>query len=355
MRILLIGGAGYIGSATACDLLKSGHDVVVLDSFAFETHGPSASSIARAKSGLDVPVIVADAGNPTVLGPLVEAVDVVMLFASLTCTASSMTMPGKFVRTNVGVAASLCDALLALDTKPRRIVLASTRAVHGEGARVCPEHGRIISGPRALSATTTASFEPSCPLCGATTVATSTSESDPTLPVSVYGATKLAQETLLRAVCSSLEIPLTILRYQNVYGLGTKLSLSLRGTIPFFVQQAAGGKPIPIFENGGITRDLIHISDVVEVNRLAVDSAEGGIRTLGIGSGSGVTLEDVAGTVSGMAKRGSPVVLTSQYRIGDVRSAICDNSQLMAFGKTSFVPLAQGLEELLTAVFGSRT
>jgi len=205
----------------------------------------------------------------------------------------------------------------------RRFVLASSRAVYGEGAWRCDRCGRVNPFVRKWDKVGASNWNPRCPTCGAvTTSLMPTCEDDVLLPASVYGVSKESQEQLVSLAGRTSDTACTILRFFNVFGPGQALSNPYTGVLAVFVNRARAGRAIDLFEDGEILRDFVYVGDVVESVVGALSGSGAG--PFNIGSGEGVTIRKLAEAIVGLTASGSSIRMTGKMRIGDVRGLVAD-------------------------------
>jgi dTDP-L-rhamnose 4-epimerase len=269
----------------------------------------------------------------------------VVHLAAETGTGQSMYRIGDYTRTNVLGTALLLDVLANERHGVTKLVLASSRSVYGEGAYLCVRCGPVYPPMRSLASLQANHWEPLCPSCGGPIQPVATPETARTNPGSVYAATKLAQEDLVRAAASALGIAFLIFRLQNVYGEGQSLNNPYTGILSIFSNRIRQGKEILLFEDGQESRDFVHVSDVAEAMALGLVSRDGDGCTLNVGSGMQVTVDTIARSIKREFHDSSaPVVLSGQYRLGDIRHNYADMSaigQFLAFAPK--VPLEEGI------------
>lgn len=344
MKWFITGGAGFIGTALAHEVVATGDLAAVFDNFHPQVH-PVADPNVPAGSRL----YLSDVQDPRALRGALQDFepDVVVHLAAETGTGQSLTHPSRHVGVNGLGTANLIEGLTTSDLHPRHVVLASSRAVYGEGSYRAP-NGETFSGvPRALSNLQQHKFEVYGAEGQTGTFVPHQAETTPTYPSSVYGATKLLQEQLLQSYHSvHPDQSLTILRLQNVYGHGQSPNNPYTGISVLFSQFAAAGKAIPVYEDGDILRDFVHVSDVVTAIVSSVRlRAEG---TFDVGVGSPVSVFELASLIAQMHGAPTPRV-TQQFRLGDVRNAYADISRTTAvLGFQPVVMLRDGLEELVS-------
>lgn len=345
MNCILIGGAGFIGTRTALQLQARGHAVRILDVLDSQIHGDdlAASEMLRCLAG-KVPVVAGDVRDPVAVRQALAAADVVYYFAAGTGTGQSMYQVRKYTEINVLGAAVLAEELAQQRSRIRRVVVSSSRAVYGEGAYLCSQHGRIFPRTRDPKALEQGQFATFCPHCGGPLTETASLEGDPVQPTSIYGITKLAQEQIILNLCDSLGISAVALRYQNVYGPGQSLKNPYTGILSIFSQQLLQDKPINVFEDGTPTRDFVFIDDIAEFNCRAGEAALTGVHVCNVGTGVRQTLLDV---VNGLAKaynHKADYRISGQFRLGDIRHAAADTTLLFrTLGRHDFVSFKDGI------------
>jgi dTDP-L-rhamnose 4-epimerase len=314
---LVTGGAGFIGTALAPTLLERFGHVVALDSLLEQVHPgrmwPSALPAA-------VERVEGDVRDQRVWDQLFERCrpDVIVHLAAETGTGQSIHEAARHTSVNVVGTAQMLDALVRHGIGPRKILLTSSRAVYGEGRWRRADGTPFAPGQRTLADLDAGiwDFPGSEPLpMAAATV--------PPDPCSVYGVTKVAQEQLLRTWGASFDVPIAIVRLQNVYGPGQSLSNPYTGIMSLFCRMAREGASIPLYEDGRMRRDFVLIDDVATGIAAALDSDAASGRTLDIGSGEHQTIEDAANAIAAFYHAPAPHV-SGQYRLGDVRHAWAD-------------------------------
>jgi len=346
MKILLIGGGGFIGSRTALRLLAEGHEPVVLDSFEPQIHGadPSSSPTCRGLFGA-MEVRQGDTRDAAALTSALRGAEAVYYFPAGTGTGQSMYQIEKYCDINARGAGVFAEAITGHRGTLRRVIVSSTRAVYGEGAALCGEHGRIFPKARRLEDLEAGRFGTFCPVCGQPVQPEASREDDPFLPLSIYGITKLAQEQIIATTTAALGVPCTVFRYQNVYGPGQSLQNPYTGILGIFTQLVVSGREINLFEDALPTRDFVHVDDVVEYNLRALQADRPGTAVLNVGSGVRATLHDLAGAIAAGLDRPGRTRISGQFRVGDIRHAAADLQRLTAaLGGHDFIALAPGVK-----------
>ena len=344
-NILITGGAGFIGSRLSLALLARGHQVRVLDALSPQIHGddPLQSSLYRSIAGkLDF-----RRGDVTCrqdLASALKGIDTVIHLAAETGTGQSMYAIQHYTDVNIGGTALLLDLISNSAFPVKRLVVASSRAVVGEGKYHCPLHGACCPDARLDADMAAGRFEPRCPLCGADLEMRPTDEDAALRPSSVYGITKLTQEQMVLAVGKALGISAIAFRYQNVYGPGQSLSNPYTGILSIFSTRIRNGKPINIFEDGRESRDFVYIDDIVAATVLGVEHAEPINQVFNVGSGVATDVLTVAHTLQKLLGGSSEISVSGQYRIGDIRHNVADLARIShALGFRPSVPFSEGL------------
>ncbi len=330
--VLVIGGAGFIGSHLAPLLVKSGYRVRILDVISVQVHGVVPHGLKWLESS-GIEFVRGSVTDRRMLEASLEGVEHVVHLAAETGTGQSMYEVARYNEVNSQGTAVLLDLLAnRRDLGVRRIVLASSRSVYGEGAYTCPAcgdaMGRMFPGARPTAQLVAHRWEPLCPCCGGTLTAVPTREDDPVRPASIYAATKYAQEDLVRVACEALGIGYAILRLQNVYGEGQSLKNPYTGILSVFSTRIRRGQDLPIFEDGLESRDFVHVADVVQAMFLALTTAQSANTVINVGSGVPTSVLEVASLLSEALGHAPNIRVTGEYRIGDIRHNVADVTRL---------------------------
>lgn len=339
-NILVTGGAGFLGCALSKRLAPESKGFVVVDNLLSQVHpSPERPSDLNSKARL----IVGDVIEPDTWQSLLAEFhpDIVVHLAAETGTGQSLREASKHGRTNVLGLTELLDALARAELLPEQIILASSRAVYGEGAWQSADGEVFYPGQRTNIQLSRAQWDfdgtPLPSICGQTKEK----------PTSVYGATKLAQENILKSWAFSFGVPLSILRLQNVYGPGQSPFNPYTGIVILFSRLAKNAEVIELYEDGMVTRDFVFVDDVIDaIVKSIVEIPANGCRQLDIGSGVSTTLIDLAKMITDF-HAAPPAVISGKYRNGDVRHASCDIST--AESEFCWAPrwnLAAGITEL---------
>jgi dTDP-L-rhamnose 4-epimerase len=311
--ILVTGGAGFIGSHVVDALLERGHAVRVLDVLLPAAHRKRPDYLdPRAE------LIEGDVRDPRTAARAVDGVAAVCHQAAMVGLGVDIGDIGEYVGHNDLGTAILLRALAARGFAGR-LVLASSMVVYGEGRYGCPEHGIVRPGPRRAEDLDAGRFEPPCPVCGRALRAATVPEDAPLDPRNVYAATKLAQEHLCAAYSRETGVPVTALRYHNVYGPRMPRDTPYAGVASLFRSAFEAGRAPRVFEDGGQTRDFVHVRDVAAANVLALTAAEPVAGAFNVASGTPRTVLDMARALSDAFGGEHPPQVTGEWRAGDVR------------------------------------
>lgn len=347
MNIVITGGAGFIGSRLAKKLAGQGHAVTVLDNLSEQVHGPRAEFADELR--LASRCVRADICDRNALADVIAEAESIVHFAAETGTGQSMYEVQRYERVNLQGTATLVDLLVNQRPKSlRKIIVASSRAVYGEGGYECQSHGVVYPGARTAADMSEGNFEPKCPACGRSVQMIPTREDAPFSPSSFYGLTKQVQEQMVLMFAATLGLDAFALRYQNVFGPGQSLRNSYTGILAVFSNLVRQGKTLNIFEDGMESRDFIYIDDVIDATAACLPPDIHGIHSLNVGSGVRTSVLDVANAVRGFFCSTAPIEVSGEFRSGDIRHNVADIARIKAL--TGFAPkwsFAEGLKKFL--------
>jgi len=327
-RILITGGAGFIGSNLALALINKGYKVRILDNLSSQVHGEDPLESELFQSIKDKAEFIR--GDVTQREDWLEALEgqeIVVHLAAETGTGQSMYEIERYCSVNINGTAILLD--LITNNKHlniRKVIVASSRAIYGEGKYQNSKGEIIYPHPRKDGDMRTGDFEVKCPITGENLQLLATDEDSKIHPSSVYGITKQNQEQMVLTVAKALRIPAVALRYQNVYGPGQSLSNPYTGILSIFSTLIKNGEDINIFEDGKESRDFVYISDVVNATILAVEKKEANDKVYNVGSGVPINVLTVAQKLREEYKRHVNISVTGNYRSGDIRHNYADLS-----------------------------
>ena len=328
-NILISGGAGFIGSNLALSLVKKGYNITVLDNLSKLIHGENVNDSFLYNSILDkVKFIKGDVRNRKDWQTSLAGQDAVIHLAAETGTGQSMYEIHKYSEINSGGTALLLDILANNDHGIKKLIVASSRAIYGEGRYNCPSDGEVYPSTRSLKDLLNGHFECRCPLCGGNIELLPTHENAKTQAQSIYGISKYNQEQLILVAGKSLNIPSVAFRYQNVYGPGQSLSNPYTGILSIFSTQIKNNNPINIFEDGKESRDFVYIDDVVNATILGLESDKANYNSYNVGSGIPITVSQVANTLVSLCQSSARVNITGNFRIADIRHNYADLTKI---------------------------
>jgi dTDP-L-rhamnose 4-epimerase len=344
-RVLVTGGAGFVGSHVVDALLARGDDVRILDALHPAAHAAKPDYLdPRAE------FVAGDVRDGAVVAAALRGVDRVCHQAAMVGLGTDIGDIADYVSHNdLGTAVLLRE--LARARFAGRLVLASSMVVYGEGRYACAEHGRVRPGPRRPADLAAGQFEPPCPRCGAALKPHSIPEDAPADPRNVYAATKLHQEHLAAAFSRETGVPVTALRYHNVYGPRMPRDTPYAGVASIFASALAAGRAPRVFEDGGQLRDFVHVRDVARANVLALTAPEAVPGAFNVASGTPRSVGEMAHALHAASLAGAPApVTTGDYRLGDVRHVFA--SAARAAERLRFrarEPFDAGMAEFATA------
>ncbi|KHT39447.1 SDR family NAD(P)-dependent oxidoreductase [Pectobacterium brasiliense] len=347
MKVLITGGAGFIGSALAIALEKRGDEVVVLDSLSSQIHGdtPESSALVQ-RLPKTVRFVKGDVRNRNDWAKVLPGCDAIVHLAAETGTGQSMYEIDRYVDVNVRGTSLMLDLLAKKEfgsDSVRRVVVASSRAIYGEG-KYQGRNGFVYPEARSLSDLEQGIFECRDPETGDIATLVPTDESSLIHPSSIYGITKQVQEQLVLTSGAALGVGSVALRYQNVYGPGQSLKNPYTGILSIFSTLLLQGKDVNIFEDGKESRDFVYIDDVVAATIAAVDSDVTGV-AYNVGTGESVDVLTVANTLKENYGKGGSIRISGNFRVGDIRHNMADLSKVkQEIGFVSQVSFNEGIK-----------
>lgn len=346
-NILITGGAGFIGSNLALKLISKGYTVTVLDNLSPQIHGenPKETSPLFLSIKDKVKFIEGTVTNIEDWKKALEGQDAIVHYAAETGTGQSMYEVQKYVDVNVTGTSLMLDSLVNGSYDVKKVIVASSRSIYGEGKYMSKELGAVYPKHRIAEDMDGGYFEPNYAGSSELTLV-ATDEDSKIHPSSVYGITKQNQEQMVLTVCPTIGIAGVAFRYQNVYGPGQSLKNPYTGILSIFSTQIKNGNGINIFEDGKESRDFVFIDDVVDATILGIEREEANNLVFNVGTGVATDVITVAESLLKNYGVEVPITISGNYRLGDIRHNYADltkiNSTLGFEPKYSF---EQGLKQ----------
>ena len=354
MNVLITGGAGFIGSNLSLSLISKGHTVTVLDNLSPQIHGenPEKSELYRTIAG-KVNFIKGDVRNVFDWEKSIAGCDVIVHLAAETGTGQSMYEIDRYCDANVGGTAKMLDLLTNKPHNVKKCIIASSRAVYGEGKYECAKCGIVYPFDRTSADMQKGDFNAKCPSCGADVSPLPTDEDTLCIPGSIYALTKYMQEKMVLMSCRGIGVDAAALRFQNVYGPGQSLSNPYTGILSIFSTRMKNGNDINIFEDGKESRDFVYIDDVVDSIMLCVEGNNLSHEVFNVGTGVPVDVLTVANTLASKYGSKSKISVTGNFRVGDIRTNYADISRIKKrFGYSPKVSFDEGISRFAKWVDG---
>lgn len=329
-NILITGGAGFIGSSLAKKLLANGCNVTVLDNLSPQIHGDNPKETSTLYRSIKDKVYFIK-GSVTSRDNLMKAIsgqDAIVHLAAETGTGQSMYEIQRYIDTNIGGTGIMLDILSNESHGIKKLIVASSRAIYGEGKYSCKEHGIVFPLERKEDDMAINDFDCKCPTCRDTIDLLPTNEDSKIHPSSIYGITKQTQEQTVLLVSKSLSIPAVVFRYQNVYGPGQVLSNPYTGILSIFSTQIKNNDDINIFEDGKESRDFVYIEDVINATILGLENDAANGAVFNVGMGQPISVSTVAETLKSTYNADINIETSGNYRIGDIRHNYADLSKI---------------------------
>jgi dTDP-L-rhamnose 4-epimerase len=321
MRVLVTGGAGFIGSHVVDLLLANGDDVRVYDSLVDQVHhGRGARYVP---SGVEF--VHADVRDRAAFARSIDGIDAVVHLAAEVGVGQSMYEVSRYVDANTAGTGVLLDILANDRHQVHKIVVASSMSIYGEGEYECTEHGAFAPRLRSVGQLDEGRWDPSCPQCGTSLTPRPTAETKPLYPSSVYAVSKMDQELLCLSVGPAYGISVTAVRYFNAYGPRQALSNPYTGVAAIFSARLRSGLPPVVMEDGHQLRDFVHVSDVARATVAAITAPGADGLAVNIGTGEPISINQVARLLaSELGRPDLKPAITGSYRAGDIRHCWAD-------------------------------
>lgn len=344
-KILVTGGAGFIGSHLVDALISKGHEVRILDSIVPQVHGDKLPSHLNKEAEF----IQADVCDAEAVRKALDGIEVIYHEAAEVGVGQSMYEIVRYVKANDLGTAVLLEEVIKRPDQFRKLIVASSMSIYGEGSYACEKCDTTINpqlrGNEQLDAH---EWEFKCETCGTELKPLGTSESKPLFPTSVYAVSKQDQEQYCLSVGRAYQIPSVALRYFNVYGTRQALSNPYTGVCAIFSSRLLNNESPTIFEDGGQTRDFVHVSDIVQANLLALETDKADYQAVNVGTGRPLSVGDISRMLAKGLDKDIEPTFVGKYREGDIRHCVADITKAKnLLGYEPKVKLEDGLVELL--------
>lgn len=348
-KILVTGGAGFIGSYLVDEFLGAGYEVRVMDNLDPQVHGPEADWPGYLDPRAER--MKGDVRSRADWEKALAGVDYVSHHAAAVGVGQSMYEIDRYLAANTQATALMLDVLARGDYPIKKLMVASSMSIYGEGAYECPEHGKVFPKIRAIAQLSERDWEPRCPVCGGSCRPTPTDEDKPLYPTSFYAVSKRDQEEMVLIYGQAYKTPAVALRYFNVYGPRQALSNPYTGVAAIFSGRLLNRKPPLIFEDGLQSRDFIHVRDIARANLAALESPAADGQVLNVGTGRSLTVLDMARALAEHLGLDIRPEILGKFREGDVRHCYGDvNAMKDRLGFSASITFEQGIPELVAWV-----
>ena len=325
-NILITGGAGFIGSNLTIKLVSLGYNVTILDNLSRQIHEED-SPFYQSVKGISN-FIKGDVRNKLDWDKALDGQDAVIHLASETGTGQSMYEIERYNDVNILGTANLLDFLTNKEHTIKKLIIASSRSIYGEGKYFCKNDGVVYPNQREDKNMSKEKFNPLCNICNNELELRATDESSRIHPSSIYGITKQHQEQLMLLTGKTLHIPTVALRFQNVYGPSQSLSNPYTGILSIFSTRILNRNDIDIYEDGKESRDFIYIDDAVDATILALEKQEANHQIFNVGSGVPTSILEVAHILKKLYNSNINIKVSGRYRLGDIRHNYADLTKI---------------------------
>ncbi len=342
-RVLITGGAGFVGSHLADALLQRGHEVRVIDCLSPQVHATGIPPYLSPQ----VEFVQGDMRDSDALRRAVRNVDVIFHLAAAVGVGQSMYEIAHYMGANTQGTANLLQALLETKNRLEKLVVASSMSIYGEGKYLCSECGEQAPPPRAQRQLQEHLWEANCPTCGKVLTPIATDESKPLQCTSVYALSKKDQEEITLLYGRTYNLPVVALRYFNIYGPRQALSNPYTGVCAIFASRLLNDRAPLIFEDGLQMRDFVSVHDVVRANLLAMERREADGQAVNVGSGVPISIREVAASLGRALNKNISAEITGKSRAGDIRHCFAEiTAAKRMLGYEPQVTFDQGMAEL---------
>lgn len=343
-NILVTGGAGFVGSHLVDALLATGHNVRVLDNLTPQVHATGGPDYLS----LEVDLVKGDLRDADTVGRALQEIEIVFHLAAAVGVGQSMYEISHYMGVNTQGTAVLLQEMLNRRNQIEKLVLASSMSIYGEGQYRCAYCGEVAPPLRPAEQLKNRQWETICPQCGDTLTPIPSDEHKPLQCSSIYALSKKDQEEMCLLYGRTYGLPVVALRYFNIYGTRQALSNPYTGVAAIFASRLLNGNRPLVFEDGRQMRDFVSVRDVVQANLLAMDCAEANGQAINIGSGTPVSISEVAALLAQALDVETGAEITGKYRAGDIRHCFADiGLAKKTLGYRPQVVFADGIKDLV--------
>jgi dTDP-L-rhamnose 4-epimerase len=342
-RVLVTGGAGFIGSHLVDALIKEGHQVRIIDNLEPQVHNKIPDYLNK-----DAEFINADMRSKRAIKKVLKNIDVIFHFAAMVGVAQSMYQIEKYTDVNTFATGKLLDTIASGKYDIEKIVVASSNTIYGEGSYRCDVCGVVYPEPRTEQQLLAREWEMKCPVCRKNVKPVPTAESRPLAPTSIYAIGKRDVEEMCLTVGKAYKIPTVALRFFCTYGTRQSMSNPYTGVAAIFLSLIKNNKPPLLYEDGQQLRDFTSVHDIVQANLLAMDKKEADYETFNVAAGRSVSVRQIAKVLIKLCNKKIEPVVVGTYRTGDIRHCFADITKIkQRLGFAPKVQLEDGMQELV--------
>lgn len=346
LKILVTGGAGFIGSHLVDALVKQGHKVRVFDNLDPQVHGYKQKKPAYLRK--DIEFIKGDVRNIDALKNSMRGVDIVFHQAAKVGVGQSMYQIKEYVDINVSGTSNLLDILVNTKNRVKKIIVAASMSSYGEGSYSCLKCGLSFPNHRNKEELAVGRWEHFCQVCKSELKPIPTKEEKKLCSTSVYAITKKVQEEMVMSICKAYKIPAVALRYFNVFGPRQSLSNPYTGVAAIFISRIKNNNSPIIYEDGNQTRDFVSVYDIVQANILAMEKPLADYEVFNVGTGQALSVKNVASILIRLLRKDIKPKITYKFRQGDIRHCFSDIAKIKnKLGYKPAVSIEKGFEELI--------
>jgi len=322
-NILITGGAGFIGSRLCEKLVEKNYNVTILDNLSPQIHGECESLLYRKVKDISA-FIKGDVRNQEDWKKAIKGQDIIVHLAAETGTGQSMYEVEKYNDVNIMGTAHLLELLANSKHSVKKMIIASSRAIYGEGKYNCQKHGSQYPPCRKEKDMENGEFNPKCEICNNELSTLATDENSKIHPSSIYGINKHQQEQMVMLMGEALGISAVAFRYQNVYGPGQSLSNPYTGILSIFSTRILNRNDLDIYEDGLESRDFVYIDDAVDATILGIEKDQANGHVFNVGSGVATTIKEVAESLKKCYNSDINISISKKFRLGDIRHNVAD-------------------------------